>query len=308
VGAGIRNLAFRRFINASTSKGKLSPLCIINKFMKTICISLALFFACGGYSQQLFSVHFDFNKDQLTTVARLQLDSFLTVQKDNRDSLTIHLNGYCDPSGSDDYNNRLSKKRVSTVKNYLLSQGIQPASIASETGHGEKIQLNENTTEEERLANRRVQISFSKFGPSQPTGTISLKDKIADSATKAGTNIVLRNINFFGGMRRFLPESTPMLEELLEAMRAYPKLIIRVEGHICCEQADDDGLDGETGQYNLSAARARAVTDYLVENNIAANRVSYKGFGHSTPLFPWPEKTEDERIQNRRVEIKIISK
>ena len=107
-------------------------------------------------------------------------------------------------------------------------------------------------------------------------------------------------------MHQFLPEATPMLEELSEAMQTYPDLIIRIEGHICCQQYNGDGLDGETGINNLSEARAKAVVDYLVTNNIAANRISYKGFGHSTLLHPWPEKTEEERIQNRRVEIKII--
>jgi outer membrane protein OmpA-like peptidoglycan-associated protein len=35
--------------------------------------------------------------------------------------------------------------------------------------------------------------------------------------------------------------------------------------------------------------------------------MNFKGFGVSQPLFPIPEKTEEERVGNRRVEIKIIS-
>lgn len=276
--------------------------------MKTICIWLALFLSASGYSQQLFNVHFDWNKHALTAAARAQLDSFLTAQKENTASLTIDLNGHCDPSGSEEYNDQLSRRRVVRVKSYLLARGIQPASITIEKGHGEKIQLNENSTEEERLTNRRVQISFTRSVTGQPTKNTSLKEKIADTATKAGTNIVLRNINFAGGLHRFLPSATPMLNELLEAMQTYTQLIIRVEGHICCEEFTGDGLDGETGLYNLSEARAKAVRDFLFDNNIAAYRVSYKGFGHARPIYPWPEKTEEERIQNRRVEIRIINK
>jgi outer membrane protein OmpA-like peptidoglycan-associated protein len=109
-------------------------------------------------------------------------------------------------------------------------------------------------------------------------------------------------------MHQFLRESAPMLVELVDAMNAYPKLVIRIEGHICCNPSPGDGLDLETDITNLSEARAKAVKDYLVRNDIAPDRVSYKGFGHSSPIYPYPEKTEEERTQNRRVEIKIISK
>jgi outer membrane protein OmpA-like peptidoglycan-associated protein len=132
--------------------------------------------------------------------------------------------------------------------------------------------------------------------------------KLADTTTIAGTNIILHNINFEGGVHQFLPESGPMLKELLEAMQSNPKLVIRVEGHICCQSEKADGMDNETGIDNLSEARAKAVMDHLLANGIEPKRVSYKGFGHSAPIYPYPEKSEEERIQNRRVEIKIISK
>ena len=160
-------------------------------------------------------------------------------------------------------------------------------------------------SQEERSLNRRVEIKII-YAPANKDK--SLTEKLADSTITIGTNIILRNINFFGGMHQFLPESTPMLEELLDAMQTYPKLVIRIEGHICCEQYDGDGLDAETGINNLSEARAKAVRDYLIKNNIDSKRVSYKAFGHSSPIYSWPEKTEDEKMKNRRVEIKIISK
>jgi outer membrane protein OmpA-like peptidoglycan-associated protein len=99
-----------------------------------------------------------------------------------------------------------------------------------------------------------------------------------------------------------------MLQELLEAMQTYATLKIRVEGHICCQQDKADGIDQETGIQNLSEARAKAVMDYLLANGIDSKRVNYKGFGHSAPIYPFPEKSEEEKTQNRRVEIKIVSK
>ena len=276
--------------------------------MKALITGIFLLFWLAGHSQNSFTVHFDFNKHNLTATARLQLDSFLLTEKKQLPKLVIRLNGHCDAIGSDEYNYKLSEQRVATVKKYLLENGIQAANIGDEIGHGKKEPLNENNTEEERQLNRRVEISFTPVTATDNPENISLKEKIADSSVTAGTNIVLRNINFYGGMHQFLPESTPMLEELLDAMKTYPKLVIEVQGHICCHPDNGDGMDNETGINNLSRARAKAVQDYLISNGIAPERVSYKGFGHSIPIYAYPEQSEEERTQNRRVEIKIISK
>lgn len=276
--------------------------------MKATILSIFLFCFSSGYAQSTFTVLFDFNKYTITSIAAAQLDSFLLKEKQSLSTLRLQLNGHCDAAGSDEYNNKLSYQRVAAVKNYLLSHGFLVDNIGDEIGHGKKVSLNENKTAEERQLNRRVEISFNKTAVTGTPETNTLKEKIADSTTKAGTNIVLQSINFEGGRHRFLPEAMPALKELLATMQTYPKLVIRVEGHICCQENNVDGLDTETGLINLSEARAKAVRDYLVDNTIDPNRVSYKGFGHSSPIYPYPEKNEEERIKNRRVELRIVSK
>lgn len=272
--------------------------------MKAIFIPVMLLVALAGHSQLSFTVHFDFNKYELTRAARARLDSFVIAEKKDTVPKVILLNGHCDAIGSNTYNDVLSKKRVAVVKEYLTKNGL--TNIGEGKGHGKREPLNQNRTEEERQINRRVEIGFV-YTTSLPVPK-ELKDIIADSTITSGSNIILRNINFVGGMHQFLPEAEPMLNELVEAMRTYPNLIIRVEGHICCESGPQDGVDQETGLRNLSEARAQAVRDHLIENGIGANRVSYTGFGHSVPLFPYPEKNSEEMKLNRRVEIKIISK
>ncbi len=276
--------------------------------MKATILSIFLFCFSSGYAQSTFTVLFDFNKYTITSIAAAQLDSFLLKEKQSLSTLRLQLNGHCDAAGSDEYNNKLSYQRVAAVKNYLLSHGFLVDNIGDEIGHGKKVSLNENKTAEERQLNRRVEISFNKTAVTDPPKANTLKEKIADSTTKAGTNIVLQSINFEGGRHRFLPEAMPALKELLATMQTYPKLVIRVEGHICCQENNVDGLDTETGLINLSEARAKAVRDYLVDNTIDPNRVSYKGFGHSSPIYPYPEKNEEERIKNRRVELRIVNK
>ncbi len=270
--------------------------------MKKYLLISSLLATTLAYSQpgESLFVHFAFNKYELSVKTRATLDN-LTDSLDVSDRIELH--GHCDASGSDEYNIRLSEQRVKAVEKYLLGNGWEKKDISIVQAHGERIPLNENISETDRSLNRRVEIRIFR-GQS----TISLKQKLADTATIAGTNIVLRNINFVGGMHQFLPGSAPVLVELLEAMESNPSLVIRVEGHICCQEGAGDGLDQETGEHNLSEARAKAVRDYLVANNIVSTRVSWRGFGHSVPLHPYPEKTEQQRIENRRVEIKIIRK
>lgn len=271
---------------------------------------LVIFNSHAQNSKSVF-VHFAFNKSVLDATARARLDS-LTDSLDVSDRIELH--GHCDAIGTNDYNDVLSQKRVQAVKNYLLNIGWESGDILIAAGHGKRMPVTSNDNPEQRSLNRRVEIKIIYGNPAasnaSPPATKppTLTEKIADSTVKSGTNLVLRNINFAGGLHRFLPESYPMLEELLEAMRTYPALVIRVEGHICCNPTPADGLDNETGQFNLSEARAKAVKDYLVKNGIETKRISYKGFGHSMPLYPYPEKSIEEEKLNRRVEIRIISK
>lgn len=260
-------------------------------------------------------VHFATDKYELTDATMNSLDS-LTDNLDVSDRIELH--GHCDAMGSAAYNDRLSARRVKAVLDYLVEIGWDKKDILLAKGHGENIPIASNTTAEQRSLNRRVEIKIipGKPQPSQPVSTTPVKsppvktltEKIADTATKAGTNITLRNINFYGSMHQFLPESGPMLIELLDVMKKFPKLVIRIEGHICCEPGEDDGYDQETGMNNLSEARAKAVKDYLVVNGIDHRRVYTKGFGHSAPIYPYPEKSIEEQKLNRRVEIKILSK
>ena len=63
-----------------------------------------------------------------------------------------------------------------------------------------------------------------------------------------------------------------------------------------------------TAEHNkeLSKKRAKAVMDYIVENGIAAARLTYEGYGFEQPIAT--NITEEDKQKNRRTEIKIIEK
>jgi outer membrane protein OmpA-like peptidoglycan-associated protein len=271
--------------------------------MKPLLIALLLLpLSCFAQDDSSLVLYFDFDKAQLTRPARQSLDSFLGVKPGFFDTYKFLVNGHCDQSGSDSYNNVLSTKRVNTVVRYMRKYRV-PASAISFKAYGEQMPVNNGETEDERQWSRRVEIRIVKQDEN-----ISLKEKIADLNRPNGSNIVLKNINFYGGRPVMLPSSEPMLKELLDAMNSLPKLVIEIQGHVCCEPTSADGMNNDSGVRDLSIARAEAIRDYLVEKGIAAERVSARGFGHTQPIYPYPEQSEEERVLNRRVEIKIINK
>lgn len=274
----------------------------MRKKLLIFCLLLLLQIPAPAQTTPAVFIHFGFNKWHLTAGTRATLDS-LTDSLYSSDRIELH--GHCDSVGSGSYNDQLSQKRVQAVLSYLLANGWEKKDIVVVTGHGENLPVHNNNSPEERSLNRRVEI---KIIPGANNGTNNLVTKLADPTTIAGTNITLRNINFEGGKHRFLPESQPAMRELLLAMRTYPTLVIRIEGHICCQAGPEDGYDIQTATPDLSENRAKAIQDFLLVNGIAPERISYTGLGHAAPIYPFPEKSEAEALANRRVEIKIISK
>ena len=318
-------------------------------FMKAVLASILFFISSNllAQTEQKFIVNFDYNKSIINTEAASRLDSFIhsaslgSIKK-------VNLFGYCDSIGNNAYNDKLSMRRVRSVKNYLAAKGIPSKVFVTARGYGKHNPLNDNETEVSRAFNRRVELTITrnnvsrnndstslsknpginnpppanKNNPDNPVGKppigknppakdhlsdSSLTKKITDSSTKVGSNIILKNLNFVGGKHLLLEASVPIVAELLKVLKDNPTLEIEIQGHVCCAMGVEDGLDIETGTYNLSENRARAVYEYLIDKGIAASRLSYKGFGHRYPLV-YPEDTEAKKSMNRRVEIKILKK
>jgi len=281
--------------------------------MKSIILFLAAFLIYNTlWSQQTerLVVHFDFNKSNINASTRLQLDSLLDVNKARFSITSIGLSAHCDSVGNHAYNDGLSIRRAEAVKEYLGSQGIADSVFVSLEGHGKRQPLNENANDEERFQNRRVELIVQKIPiPTEQTvaPAKNIGEVIRDTATKVGTTIVLKNLNFEGGRHVLLRRSIPVLNELLEAMQQNPNLKIEIHGHVCCTATYLDGRDNDLGSFDLSWQRAKVVYQYLLEKNVSADRMSYKGFGASQKLFP-EERDAYEQEENRRVEIKIVSK
>ena len=90
-------------------------------------------------------------------------------------SLMLDVEGHTDSVGSDEYNQTLSENRASSVRDFLISQGIVRTSIASH-GFGEGQPVATNDTAAGRQQNRRVELVVSgEVIGTTTTTTIELK-------------------------------------------------------------------------------------------------------------------------------------
>ncbi|MER3329701.1 MAG: OmpA family protein, partial [Candidatus Kapaibacterium sp.] len=103
----------------------------------------------------LLNVLFDHDKSTLKNESKNAVKMLADYMK-TRPELKIELHGHTDNTGNADYNLKLSDKRAETVKNELVSQGIDATRI-SFTGHGDKMPIADNNTSDGRANNRRTE-------------------------------------------------------------------------------------------------------------------------------------------------------
>jgi len=112
-----------------------------------------------GLKVNMADVLFAFGKYDLKPSAREALAKLSGIVI-GHPGLKLSVEGYTDSIGSDEVNQTLSEKRAGTVRDYLVQQGVDPASINA-TGFGKSNPVASNDTNEGRQQNRRVEIIIS---------------------------------------------------------------------------------------------------------------------------------------------------
>ena len=103
----------------------------------------------------------------VTGSAKLQKSSYkglndvVKILQDNPD-MKLSIEGHTDNVGSDDKNQVLSENRANTVKDYVVSKGIDASRITS-SGFGETKPLADNKTAAGRQQNRRSELILSYY-------------------------------------------------------------------------------------------------------------------------------------------------
>jgi len=115
-----------------------------------------------------------------------------------------------------------------------------------------------------------------------------------DDLTRDTIRITINNIFFDFDQYKLKNESKPELERLVTFLEYRSDLKVEIEGHT-------DNIGSDEYNLNLSELRAKAVKDYLVDNNINPKRIIYRGYGSRHPIAP--NDTSEGSAMNRRVSI-----
>jgi outer membrane protein OmpA-like peptidoglycan-associated protein len=112
-----------------------------------------------------------------------------------------------------------------------------------------------------------------------------------------GLIVNMSDVLFDTGKYTLKPGAREKLAKIAGIVLAHPGLALEVEGHT-------DSVGSDDYNQSLSENRAKAVRDYLVQQNVPGNAITAKGFGETQPVAS--NDTAAGRQQNRRVEM-IVS-
>lgn len=286
---------------------------------------LILFIFFGSnflFAQDQFSVFFESNKFTLNVNQNELLQKWIV---ENKTSKILTLNGYTDEDGSNQYNDTLSIKRVENIYKQVfgkikIREDFKKISFGEQHSHSKIKAENRKVTifylkekdlaKEAEILGEKVKsqpqkrtfpstIEVPNFGGGKEEIKLDVAFMQSFSQAQVGEKIKISNLNFAVNTFAITKESRSKLYELLLVMQSNPNLKISIQGHLCCIVADQPGL---------STKRAKAIKQFLEHNGIESTRMTFKGFGGSMPLYAIPEKSEEERAANRRVEIEVLER
>ena len=112
-----------------------------------------------------------------------------------------------------------------------------------------------------------------------------------------GNKINLDNIYYEFDDYSLTKESLIEIEKFSNYLILNNTLIVEISGHT-------DNIGSAEYNYQLSKNRAKSVYEALVFFGVNPSQLAYQGYGYDFPVST--EDTEENRLKNRRTEIKII--
>lgn len=108
-----------------------------------------------GIVSELRTVYFDFDSAALTAETRAALENNAQWLLQHP-GIQIQIEGHCDERGTIEYNYNLGQRRANSVKEFLISRGIDPATIHT-ISYGEERPVDPGHDESAWQKNRRAQ-------------------------------------------------------------------------------------------------------------------------------------------------------
>lgn len=272
--------------------------------VRTILIFFMLLFSVLSHTQnRIKSIYFENDQSVPTPYSQNQLQLFKKAF-DNKEFTIIEICAYTDSIGSARYNDSLAKKRLSYVVDIL---DIPKNTSIKLKPYG----LDRRNDVQNAKSWRRVDIYFSidsnkisEYNSPIDSSYVLMEDEFIvpgrDSVYQASINRsidisvpFILNIEFIEGTAKMDELSKRELKKFYIFMTDNKDLHGQIRGHVCCGN-----------NMRISKMRARTVYRELIKMGIEKERLEYIGMSNLEPLV-FPEKTNEDRQRNRRVDVKI---
>lgn len=195
------------------------------------------------------------------------------------------------------YDDETKEPLEANIELYNLENDEQISLFTSDPVTGEYFSiLNENIKIALYVERQGYLFESQFFDINDDTGNSIVKD-IYLKPIKKGNSARLNNIFFEFNSATLTEDSKTELNQIIRFLNNNTGTKIMIAGH-----TDDQGTD----QYNmiLSEKRAKAVYDYLINQNINPDHLTFVGYGESKPLVD--NDDEENRQANRRIEFLIV--
>jgi OmpA-OmpF porin, OOP family len=106
-------------------------------------------------------VYFEYDKSNIQPVEKAKIEKLVKLLKSN-DNYSVDLTGNADNKGDEEYNMKLSERRINSVVKAITTSGVKAARISKQKPLGETKPAATNDTEEGRALNRRVTFEVIK--------------------------------------------------------------------------------------------------------------------------------------------------
>ncbi len=121
---------------------------------------------CPDLLLTLTGINFKFDSSEIQPSSSEILDRAVASLNESKD-VAVRIEGHCDSTGGEAYNQLLSERRANAVQAYLVAHGIA-AERLSTVGKGESQPVASNDSEEGRYQNRRVEFHVAGEAAATP--------------------------------------------------------------------------------------------------------------------------------------------
>ena len=230
-------------------------------------------------------------------------------QRKQAESDTVRAQAARDQAESDTLNARTAKTQAESDAANARAQATDAQAAAAQANadmannqaaSASALSAAQADAEQSRLAAQQAQLSAQQAD----TDKAAMREKLSEQLNSIlqtrdsarGLIVSMSDVLFDTGRYSLKPGAREKLAKVAGILLAYPGLNIEVGGYT-------DNVGGDTMNQTLSENRAGSVRDYLVQEGVATNAVSARGFGNSLPVAS--NDNSAGRQQNRRVELLV---